>query len=59
MYFNKFDTDGNNKITYDEFRMIMEEFMRNEMSNADELVSILRKEFKKCDIRNVRCLTKV
>lgn len=58
-YFEKFDKDNSGTITYDEFRLIMEDFMKNEMKNADNLVKDIRREFKRSDITNSRCLTRV
>jgi Ca2+-binding EF-hand superfamily protein len=55
-YFKMFDKDGDNTISYDEFSSIIKDFLRKEMSQANDFLSELRKEFKAADTNNTRCL---
>lgn len=57
-YFLKFDKDGNGKISYGEFLYIFQDKIKSEMMIMDELLSNLRREFKKADIYQNRLLNK-
>ena len=57
-YLGKFDKDGDGKISFEEFRYIFQDKLKNEMMVMDELISNLRKEFKKADIYQNRLLGK-
>lgn len=57
-YILKFDKDGDGKISYAEFLYIFQDKLKNEMLMMDEMISKLRKEFKKADIYQNRLLNK-
>lgn len=57
-YIAKFDRDGDGKISYGEFLYIFQDKLKSEMLMMDEMISNLRKEFKKADINQNRLLNK-
>ncbi len=57
-YFDRFDKNKDGQISYEEFRIIMEERMKNEMLTAEDIIDDLIKEFKKVDITNKRKINK-
>ena len=55
-YLARFDKDGDGKISYPEFLYIFQDKLKSEMMVMDEMISNLRKEFKKADIYQNRLL---
>lgn len=51
-----FDKNNDNTISFDEFSSIIKDFLRKEMSQANDFLSDLRREFKAADTHNTRCL---
>lgn len=51
-YFKLFDKDGDNTISYEEFSSIIKDFLRKEMSSANDFLQDLRREFKAADTTN-------
>jgi Ca2+-binding EF-hand superfamily protein len=55
-YFKLFDKDNDNTISYEEFSSIIKDFLRKEMSSANDFLHDLRREFKAADTTNQRAL---
>lgn len=51
-YFNLFDKDKDDKISIEEFSSILKDFIRKELSQANDFLGDLRKEFKAADTTN-------
>ena len=43
-------------MSFDEFKMIMEEKIKNEMLTSESVIDELKREFKKVDMNNTRML---
>ena len=55
--FDRIDKNKDGKISPEEFREVMEEKIKKDILQLDDLLSDLRAEFKKADVNNTRELT--
>ncbi|KAL4486335.1 hypothetical protein ABPG72_007121 [Tetrahymena utriculariae] len=55
-YIRRYDKNGDRTLGYEEFKMIMEEKIKNEMMTSESIIDDLKKEFKKVDLQNTRSL---
>jgi hypothetical protein len=55
-YMQRFDKNGDGKLSYDEFRYIMEERLRGEMNSVTETINTIQREFMRADINGTRQL---
>ena len=53
-----FDKNSDGTIKYDEFSLIIKDFLKKEMLSADELLEELRKEFRAVCNPTTRTLSK-
>ena len=51
-YFNLFDKNQDDKISIEEFSSILKDFLKKELSQANDFLQELRKEFKAADTSN-------
>ncbi|EGR32199.1 hypothetical protein IMG5_092660 [Ichthyophthirius multifiliis] len=55
-YMRRYDKNNDGTISFDEFKIIMQEKIKNEMMTAETIIDELKREFKKVDIDNSRLL---
>lgn len=52
----RYDKNNDKTISYEEFKIIMEDKIKNDMMTAETIIDELKREFKKVDIDNSRLL---
>lgn len=52
----RYDKNGDKTLSFEEFKLIMEEKLKNEMMTSDTVINDLKREFKKVDMNNTRML---
>lgn len=52
----RYDKNGDKTLSFEEFKLIMEEKLKNEMMTSDTVINDLKREFKKVDMNNKRML---
>lgn len=58
MVFSKrYDKNNDRALSYDEFKEIMEEKIKNEMMNSESIIEEIKREFRKVDMNNTRALS--
>jgi EF-hand domain len=56
-FLTKYDKDKDQKITIDEFKILMEEKFKSDMLTSESIIDDLKREFKKIDLENKRLLS--